>query len=315
MSTRTASPGLAAVRMACAACRSLLPLVIPPDGSPLVCDGCGHQHQQQDGILLLDDAGSSDPMQEHFPLLERVEARHFWFAARKRLILGALRRSLGDLAGRRIVDVGCGNGFVAAAIEPTGAAVVGVDLHLAGLRFARQRLRGPLLCTAAAQLPFDRQFDAALLCDVLEHIDDDQAALTATARMVRQGGIVLITVPANPRLWTPLDDLSGHRRRYTRPDLERLVARAGLRLESVESFGTLLLPFLRLQRLALRRQAVASKGDQERLMERALRVPWAPMNSLLSLLMRADGRFRRNAALPASSLLAVAGLAPSAMRS
>ena len=61
---------------------------------------------------------------------------------------------------------------------------------------------------------------------MLEHLDDDRAALAELRRVVRPGGALVVTVPAHPRLWSRHDELNHHRRRYTRASL-RAAAGAG----------------------------------------------------------------------------------------
>src|SRR5205085_2027009 len=127
---------------------------------------------------ILGDADHRDDYpDEAYALLAAVERKHFWFKQRNRLILSTLREAIGQLAGRSALDVGCGTGFVTAAIEGSGMMTCGIDMHLGGLRYARPRVRGPLMCTGATAMPFVSTFDVALLCDVIEHAADDVAVL------------------------------------------------------------------------------------------------------------------------------------------
>lgn len=85
-------------------------------------------------------------------------------------------------------------------------------------------------------------FDAVLALDVLEHLDDDTADLREAARLVKPGGLLLVTVPAFPSLWGGQDVVSHHRRRYTRPAPRQLFYRAGLPVPRATHFNTLLFP-------------------------------------------------------------------------
>ena len=84
--------------------------------------------------------------------------------------------------------------------------------------------------------------DGALALDVIEHLDDDAAALSETARVVRPGGFLLVTVPALPSLWGNQDVVSHHRRRYTSRSLAAAFRRAGLDLTWQSYFNTVLFP-------------------------------------------------------------------------
>jgi SAM-dependent methyltransferase len=78
--------------------------------------------------------------------------------------------------------------------------------------------------------------------DVLEHIADDKSAAREIARVLVPGGIALVAVPADPRLWSAHDEAVGHIRRYTRETLTATLASAGLTLERMRSWNVLLRP-------------------------------------------------------------------------
>ena len=84
--------------------------------------------------------------------------------------------------------------------------------------------------------------DAVLLLDVLEHLDDDVAALVTARRALRPSGLLVITVPAYRWLWSGHDVALGHRRRYTARELSRVVERAELAVVHASYFNTLLFP-------------------------------------------------------------------------
>lgn len=97
----------------------------------------------------------------------------------------------------------------------------------------------------SGRLPFKTDaFDLVCLFDVLEHLDDDGAALTEVRRVLRPGGRVLIHVPAHPLLFAQNDAVSGHRRRYTRRRLRRVVEESGLEVQRLSGSDLLLLPLI-----------------------------------------------------------------------
>jgi SAM-dependent methyltransferase len=147
--------------------------------------------------------------------------------------------------------VGCGTGFVLTGISAAlpGLALAGTELKNAGLVFARTRLPNvPLLQTDARRLPFADEFDVVGAFDVLEHIDDDEAALGQLFRATRPGGGIVLTVPQHPALWSVVDERSFHRRRYRRADLVGKVTRSGFRVVKTTSFVSALLPLVWLSR-------------------------------------------------------------------
>lgn len=87
-------------------------------------------------------------------------------------------------------------------------------------------------------LPFaDSSFDLVCAFDIIEHVDDDDGALSEVSRTVRPGGVILTSVPLHPALWTPFDDLVGHKRRYEPPQLLSKLARHHLTVERSAVFG------------------------------------------------------------------------------
>jgi SAM-dependent methyltransferase len=100
------------------------------------------------------------------------------------------------------------------------------------------------------------RWDAVCLFDVLEHVDAEAAALAACRRLLAPGGRLFVTVPAYAWLWSRHDEVLGHRRRYTAGRLRRVAEAAGLVVERLTYFNTLLAPAIvavRLARAALRR--------------------------------------------------------------
>lgn len=291
----------------CGTCSSPVPLDPSRAGDPVRCARCGRNYAWQEDILVLSDgAENGDYPAQVYEVLAEVEPRHFWFAERNRLILATMRRAIGPLAGRSALDVGCGTGFVLAALERAGMAASGLDMHLVGLRQARHRTNALLFCDRGARIPFAGQFDVVLLCDVIEHVDDDAALLRAASEALRPDGSLVITVPALPAIWTRVDDLSGHKRRYTRGSLSKTIRRAGLDVALIRYFNALLLPFQFVQRLLSGQRAVSSPGDELGVVRGALSVPPRPINAVLRLAMRADARLSRLPLPVGASLIAIA---------
>lgn len=140
--------------------------------------------------------------------------------------------------GPRIVNVGAGQGTFSLLLEKRGFVVTSVEPSPEGRELLRGRVRGEVVAAEAQQLPFaDATFDAAVLGEVLEHIDDDVAALREVVRVARPGGALAISVPANPGYWGPSDTWAGHARRYTRERLVSACELAGLTVERVRPWG------------------------------------------------------------------------------
>ena len=140
--------------------------------------------------------------------------------------------------GRRVLNVGAGAGSFTTALAKRGFDVTSTDVAPETIDVLRQRVDGPVVQADAHDLPFpDDCFDAAILGEVLEHLDDDRAALREVARILRPGGLAAASVPANPAWFGPSDEWAGHRRRYTRTALTEAFVSAGFTVERCRAWG------------------------------------------------------------------------------
>jgi SAM-dependent methyltransferase len=185
----------------------------------------------------------------HFEKLARVEDRHFWFASRNRTLSTVLRDfALGDKP--RVLEIGTGTGNTLRVLERAfpRATLVGVDLFDEGFSFARRRTRAHLVRANIAQLPFRGEFDLVGAFDVLEHVEDDRAALTRIRHLLTPDGRLVLTVPACARLWSRFDEDSHHFRRYEPDELRDRLLGAGFVVERLTFLFAALYPLLRVGR-------------------------------------------------------------------
>ncbi len=193
---------------------------------------------------------------------ERHEARHWWFVGRRRIIASVLLDMLGTRKDLRILDIGCGTGGMIPLLSAYGR-VTGIDPAEAAIRYSRQRydsMAELLQVDFPSELPGRGDFDLVTLFDVLEHLDDDTRALAVASTLLRPGGRLLITVPALRSLWSPHDVINQHRRRYLRKELKERIEGAGLHLDRLSYYNSLLFPAVFGARLLRRR--LARMGDR-----------------------------------------------------
>jgi SAM-dependent methyltransferase len=137
-----------------------------------------------------------------------------------------------DLHGP-FLEVGCGRGDVSAYLAAKGWQGTAIDFSDAAVAQAAVNL-APFPNVAVRQQALAEvagAFDCVVMWDVLEHMEDDRAALGMVARLLRPGGQLLLAVPSNPREWRWDDDFYGHFRRYTVADMTAKLNAAGLRAE------------------------------------------------------------------------------------
>ena len=190
-----------------------------------------------------------------------IEGRHWWFLGRRRLFLRLIEDRFGARRPIDMLDFGCGTGAFLEHLERFGA-VSAVDSDASAVAFCHTRGRTEVqLVPADVPLPFpDASFDLATALDVVEHIDDDVAALTELRRVLRPDGVLLVAVPAFMFLWGKQDEVSHHKRRYTARTLRAALHHAGFAVERTSYFNTLLFPpiaAVRVGRRLLRRPGSA----------------------------------------------------------
>jgi SAM-dependent methyltransferase len=146
--------------------------------------------------------------------------------------------------GPQVLDAGAGQGTMSIRLERLGFEVTSTDVSHAAVGVLRERLAGDVERASVTDLPFaDSTFDGAVLGEVLEHVEEDGKALAEIARVLRPGGVLALSVPANPKLFGPSDEWAGHVRRYTRPALLEVCTAAGLTVNRCVGWG---FPFSRL---------------------------------------------------------------------
>jgi SAM-dependent methyltransferase len=180
-----------------------------------------------------------------------IEDTHWWFRGR-RAVLGRILRQLAAAPRLRILDIGFGTGAMLRFLADYGDAI-GMDLSIEAIRFARQRCDLPMVVGDVGHIPLRAgAVDLVTAFDIIEHVEDDAAALGDLVRVCRPGGHLLLTVPAFPFLWGNQDVVSHHRRRYTLRALRARVEEAGLRIHTLTYFNALLFPAVAAVRLGRR---------------------------------------------------------------
>lgn len=214
-----------------------------------------------------------------------VEDRHWWFAAR-RSIVAALAGRLAQGRRLKVLDVGCGTGGNSGALSEAHD-VLGVDAAQAAVDAATARFpkaRFERASTDADTLERVAGRDLVLLMDVLEHVEDDYAFFSGVLARLEPGAHVLITVPADPSLWSAHDEASCHWRRYEEQRLRGVWEGLPAETRLHEGFNWRLAPLVRAARSLNRRFGRTSGGAGT-----DMKVPFAPVNALLQAVFAGEG--------------------------
>ena len=140
--------------------------------------------------------------------------------------------------GPQVLNVGAGQGSFSRLLAARGFAVTSAEASHAAVDALRDRVAGEVVEADAASLPFaDATFDAVILGEVLEHLEDDVSALREARRVLRSGGVIAASVPRNPAWFSSSDRWAGHVRRYTREALLGAFRDADLAVEHCIAWG------------------------------------------------------------------------------
>lgn len=224
------------------------------EGLAFLCPQCGFRPRMIEGIPAFAPEKEQPGMgggNNVYDQLAAVEDGNFWFRARNKLICHALDRFFPTAAN--MLEIGCGTGYVLKGVgeHKPELTLFGSELSVHAIGFAADRLcdRAGLFQMNAEQIPFVKEFDVIGAFDVLEHIACDDRVLQEMYKAVSPGGGVLIIVPQHAWLWSGMDTLSGHLRRYTAGELKRKMEQAGFRCVYSTSFVSLLLPAMICSRM------------------------------------------------------------------
>jgi SAM-dependent methyltransferase len=231
--------------------------------------------------------------------MAELDQRHWWYVARREVIAALIRNDVRPPANARVLEIGCGTGHNLAMLSEFGH-VDALELDdearaVAEKRLGRKVMSAPL--PGLSGVP-QKHYDLIGAFDVVEHIEDDRAALASIAERLKPGSKLVLTVPAHQWMWSAHDVVNHHKRRYSKQGLRRLLEESPLKLDTIGYFNSLLFPVAVAERLSSK---LRGKDDAD------LTLPPAPLNTVLERIFAAERHLVGRLPLPPGlSLFAVA---------
>lgn len=177
-----------------------------------------------------------------------LENKHWWHISKRRSIRQLIEK-YNKVKNPKIIDIGCGTGKNIEELQKLGL-VFGLDNSKEALNFCKKKgLKNLILGRAEKTDLKDNFFDIITLLDVLEHTDDEKT-LKEMNRILKKGGLIIITVPAFPWLWSKWDEILHHQRRYTQDTLKKiLISNNFYPIKTTYLYSFLVLPVLIIRKI------------------------------------------------------------------
>ena len=233
-----------------------------------------------------------------FDRMAELDSRHWWFVARRRILSELIEREVPLPADARILEIGCGTGHNFEMLGHFGH-VDAIEVDDEARALSSRRLGREVGWSPLPELPGipDGAYHLIALLDVLGHIEEVRASLASIKRKLAQKGPVLLTVPANQSMSSAHDAAHHHHRRYSKAGLRRVIKEAGLKVETLSYFNSLLFPVAAAARIAGKVRGKTESDDA---------MPSQPVNSVLEKVFSFERHLVGRVPLPAGvSLVAI----------
>lgn len=240
-----------------------------------------------------------------FDLTEKNGESSFWVRSRNRLFKSIVQDHLVAIGKTKFLEIGCGiGGFIQQIVDNENLEITGSEIYLKGLLCAKKNLPNvDFIQFDVTQGVVGEEFDIIAAFDVIEHIENDVAAMSNIYKMLCRGGSLIITVPQHKFLWSKLDEIVKHKRRYSRRELVTKLQKNGFDISYCTSFLFVLFPLMLISRMfdKVRGQLQSEEAGLEK------RVKFSnALNLIFDRLMRIDeALIRLGISLPFGGTLVV----------
>ena len=224
---------------------------------------------------------------DQFQVHVAIEEHHWWFRGRRAILLNLASAILPPSKEHLVIDVGCGTGANAEAFNQRYRCI-GIDISAEAIQAATKRFKDvPFICGAAPKDLGEEAGRAGLfvVADVIEHIEDEFRFISDLVAAAKPGAFILITVPADPELWTDHDVSFGHYRRYLPSTLREVWQDLPVTECVLAAFNTRLYRLIKATRSVTRRLGRTSGAAGT-----DFAMPLRPINALLTQIFAGESR-------------------------
>ena len=158
------------------------------------------------------------------------EEKHFWFKARRKIIIDALNK---QDKNSKVLDIGCSSGMLLKELSKIGFKpenLYGIDISEKAINNCKNSNLKNTFVMDAQNIDLNQKFDIIIASDCLEHLKDDENALRNWNNLLKPKGLAYIFVPAFMALWSEHDEVNMHYRRYRKTELNNKLKKNGFEI-------------------------------------------------------------------------------------
>ena len=213
-----------------------------------------------------------------------IEKSHWWNCSRRDIIIKIITK-IQTKAEVKILDIGCSTGELIKDLKKlNNVKTYGIDKSTDAIKACKDEGITCVTLMDGCDLNFDdNYFDVIIASDCLEHIENDRKALKEWYRVMKKNGTIIIFVPAHMFLWSTIDYLSSHKRRYTRKELKIKIEDSGFRINRLSFWNILMFFPISIYRLT---ESLFSNKDKNK--SNQLKIPNEFLNKSLKSLLKLE---------------------------